>query len=155
MQERVLAHVYSSEARLRRPVGYSSEPWILAIVLWGDALSVVHTFPPGGRKLVSGWAMSSELNQLQSSVELLKLSNFKEVTYSLYFKLRITASCDSLGLFRRGSCLSQLKPRHHNTCTDTQHQTKNLFPPQILPCSSSVAAAGAGRVVPNIAWLSS
>lgn len=41
--------------------------------------------------------MCSDPNQLQSSVELLKLSNFKVVTYSLYFKLWIIASCDCFG----------------------------------------------------------
>lgn len=34
--------------------GYSSESWILATVLWGDALSAVHTFPTGGEMQVYG-----------------------------------------------------------------------------------------------------
>lgn len=36
-----------------------------------------------------------------------------------------------------------------------QHKENSFFPLLIFPCSSSEAAAGDGRVAPNIAWLSS
>lgn len=61
---RALPHICEDEARLRYPEGYSSESWILAIVLWGDALSVVYTFPPGGSKQVSG-----EVSQISCRVQ--------------------------------------------------------------------------------------
>lgn len=108
MQKLFLTYVYSTEARLRHPEGYSSNS--LAIVLWGDALSLVHIFCR---------------NQLQSSVELLKLSNFRVVTYSLYFKLWIIASCES-DYF---GCASQLKLnlQYYIMCTDYNSKHRICF----------------------------
>lgn len=63
MQEHLLTYVYSTEARLHYPEGYSSESWISAMVLWGDALSVVHTFPP---REGAGSSSLDKSNQLQS-----------------------------------------------------------------------------------------
>lgn len=96
--------------------------------------------------------MSSEANQLQSSAELLKLSNLKVVTYSLCFNLGIIASCGSLD---RKGIASHSGGFNTTLCADAQHKENSFFPLLIFPCSSSEAAAGDGRVAPNIAWLSS